>query len=205
MNIEPIIQTEILKSMKQVLFPLIFTVLAGCTANDYAQMSKGSGLPEISLKNNCQKISCSYDKIKDRVQATANDMNGFLSMTGSETRTIQYTWVSGSNAISIDVFSTNLYGSWSFVESAEIYIGKELAAQVTGQVDRHVGYYNDVAREHEKVEKISGVISIEDAEKIAKASYETVTIRFYGKNGYKDAELPREHNLIDVVNLAKSA
>ncbi|MGR5238637.1 hypothetical protein [Vibrio alfacsensis] len=191
--------------MKKIFLPLIITTLAGCAANDYAQMSQGSGLPETELKTNCQQISCSYDKLKDRVQATANDMNALLGMTGSETRTIQFTWVSGSNAISIDVFSTNLYGSWSFVETAEIYIGKELAAKVSGQVDRHVGYYNDVAREHEKVERITDVISLEEAEKIAKANYETVTIRFYGKNGYKDVELPREHNLINVVNLAKSA
>lgn len=64
--------------------------------------------------------------------------------------------------------------------------------------------YNNVAREHEKVEVVHGVISIEQAEKIASLEYKNVTIRFYGKNGYKDAPLPRAHKLINIVNLVKS-
>ena len=184
---------------------LVAGTLMGCVANDYGKMSQGSGISEALLVENCKAITCSYDKLKDRVQASANDMNGFLAISGSETRTIQYTWVSGSNQISIDVYSTALYGSWSFIESAEIYIGKNMVAKVSGQVDRIVGHYNDVAREHEKIEIISGVIDLEAAQKIAEANYETVTIRFYGKNGYTDKELPREHDLIKVVNLAKSA
>ncbi|WP_298636670.1 hypothetical protein [uncultured Umboniibacter sp.] len=191
--------------MKKLILPLVVATLTGCAVNDYAQMSQGSGINELELSTNCEPISCSYDKIKGRVEATASDMNVFLSINGSETRTIQYRWVSGSNTIYIDVFSTNLYSSWSFVESAEIYIGSELVTKVSGRVDRQVGYYNDVAREHEKVERISDVISIEDAEKIANANYESVTIRFYGKNGYQDVELPREHKLINIVKLAKSA
>ena len=190
---------------KNILAAALVSSLIGCAANDYGKMSQGSGIPETTLTQNCKEITCSYDKLKDRVQATANDMNGFLAMSGSETRTIQYTWVSGSNQISIDVYSTALYGSWSFVESAEIYIGKEMVAKVSGQVDRIVGHYNNVANEHEKVEIISGFIGLEAAQKIAEANYKTVTIRFYGKNGYTDKELPREHDLINVVNLAKSA
>ncbi|KAF7764682.1 hypothetical protein PCIT_b0728 [Pseudoalteromonas citrea] len=167
-------------------------------------MSQGSGIPEAALTQNCKPISCSYDKLKDRVQASANDMNVLLAMGGSETRTIQYTWVSVNNQISIDLYFKALYGSWSFVDSAEIYIGKEMVAKVSGQVDRVVGSYNDIAKEHQKVEVISGVIGIEAAKKIAQANYESVTIRFYGKNGYTDKELPRKHELINVVKLAES-
>lgn len=195
---------EIITTVRKLLSTLIALSVVGCAANDYAQMSQGSGIPENVLKTNCEPILCSYDKLKDRVQATANDMNSFLSMTGSETRSIQFTWVSGTNAISIDVFLTNLYSGWSFVESAEIYVGKELVTTVSGQVNRYIGYYNDVANEHEKVEIITDVISISDAEKISNASYEMVTIRFYGKNGYIDVVLPREHDLINVVSLARS-
>ena len=197
---------EIGTSMKNnILAVALVGSLMGCVANDYGKMSQGSGISETTLIQNCKAISCSYDKLKDRVQASANDMNGFLAMAGSETRTIQYTWISGSNQISIDLYSTTLYGSWSFVDSAEIYIGKEMIAKVSGQVDRIVGHYNDVAKEHEKIEVVSGVIGIEAAKKIAEANYESVTIRFYGKNGYTDKELPREHDLINVVKLAESA
>lgn len=100
-------------------------------------------------------ITCSYDKLKDRVQASASDMNMIFALNGNESRTIQFT-------------------------------------------------YNNVAREHEKVEVVHGVISIEQAEKIASLEYKNVTIRFYGKNGYKDAPLPRAHKLINIVNLVKS-
>ncbi len=190
---------------RNILAAALVSTLAGCAANDYGKMSQGSGVPEALLATNCKVVSCSYDKLKDRVQASANDINHFLAMGGSETRTIQYTWVSGSNRISIDVYSTALYGSWTFVKSAEVYIGKEMVAKVAGQVDRIVGSYNTVAKESEKIEIVSDVISIEAAQRIAEADYKTVTIRFYGKNGYKDVELPREHNLINVVNLAKSS
>lgn len=192
-------------NIKNIFFVILLSSLTGCISNNYVKMSQGSGVPETLLTENCKSISCSYDELKDRVQATANDMNVLVAMSGSETRTIQYTWVSGSEQISIDVFSTALYGSWSFIESAEIYVGKEMIAKVSGKVDRVVGYYNNAAKEHENIEIISGLINIESAQKIAAAKYETVTIRFYGKNGYIDKELPREHNLINVVNLAKSA
>lgn len=185
----------------------IATVLAGCATNNYQQMSAGSGIQQSTLEENCKLINCSYDKLKDNVQAAANDIQvGMLLLSGNETRTIQYTWVSGWNEVSVDVFFiNNLYSEWSFVDRAEIYVDKEMVATVSGQVDRRVGSYNEVARKHEKIEQITGSISIEAAEKIAKANYENVTIRFYGKGGYQDKVLPRKHNLIHVVNLAKSA
>ena len=190
------------------IFSAIFTVsamLGGCASLDFQQMSAGSGLPETALQNNCKSITCSYDELKDRVQVSANDMNILLALNGGETRTIQYTWVSGSEYISVDVFLTSLYGSWSFVEEAEIYVGKKMVAKVSGQVDRIIGAYNEIAGEVEKTEMISGVIPVQVAEEIAAANHEEVTIRFYGKNGYEDKKLPRKHKLIQVVNLAKSA
>ena len=191
-------------NIKGILSVVLLGSLTGCVSNNYVKMSQGSGVPEALLTENCKPISCSYDELKDRVQATASDMNVLVAMSGSETRTIQYTWISGNDQISIDVFSTALYGSWSFIKSAEIYVGKEMVAEVSDKVDRVIGYYNEVAKEHENIEVVSGLISIESAQKIAAAKYETVTIRFYGKNGYIDKKLPREHNLINVVNLAKS-
>ena len=107
--------------------------------------------------------------------------------------------------ISIDLYSTTLHSGWAFVDSAEIYIGKEMIAKVSGQVERIVGHYNESAREHEKTEIVSGTIGIETAKRIAEANYKSVTIRFYGKGGYTDKELPRKHNLINVVKLAESA
>jgi|GEM_PF-1130004 len=127
------------------------------------------------------------------------------SLNGNKSRTIQFSWVSGSKNIGIDLYSVTPYGTWSFIHSAEIYIGKEAVAKISGNVDRTVGTYNNIAKEHEKVEVIHGIISVAQAEKIANADYKNVTIRFYGKNGYVDATLPRDHKLINVVNLAKSA
>lgn len=194
--------------MKLTNFITIATLsmlVVGCATNNYSAMSQGSGVPESSLVSNCKGISCSYDKLKDNVQASASDMNVLFAMNGNESRTIQFTWVSGSKNIIVDLYSVELYGSWSFIDSAEIYVGKEVVAKISGKVDRIVGTYNNVAKEHEKVEVVSGVISLEQAEKIASAEYKNVTIRFYGKNGYKDTPLPRAHKLINVVLLAKSA
>lgn len=180
-------------------------VLIGCAStHNYQQMSEGSGVPLSVLEANCSGITCTYDKLKDRVQASASDMNLLFALNGNESRTIQFTWVSGSDSIHVDLFSVALYGSWSFIKSAEIYVSKEMIAEVSGSIDRVVGTYNSIAKEVEKVEVVSGYISLDSAMKIAEAPYEAVTIRFYGKNGYTDSTLPRQHKLINVVKIAKS-
>ena len=134
-------------------------------------------------------------------------MNLIYALNGNESRTIQFTWVSGSSSkdISVDLFRVGLFDSWLNIDSAEIYIGKEVVARVEGSVERIVGVYNSAAKEHEKIEIIRGVLGIEQAEKIASANYKDVTIRFYTKGGYKDVTLPRTHKLINFVNLGKSA
>lgn len=194
-----------MKSKYLVTIILIAGTLIGCTANDYGKMSRGSGISEVLLVENCKDITCTYDKLKDRIQVIANDMSVFLSISDSETRTIQYTWISGSNQISVDVFLTTLYGTWSYVEYAEVYIGKNMVAKLSGRADQVLGYFDDSAKEHEKIETVTGVIDIDTAFKIAEANYEKVTIRFYGKSGFTDLELPREHKLMNVVNLAKAS
>ncbi|MDO6445946.1 hypothetical protein Q4493_09195 [Colwellia sp. 1_MG-2023] len=188
-----------------VTFILIAGTLIGCSANDYGKMSRGSGISEALLVENCKDIICRYDNLKDRIQVIANDMSVFLSFSDSETRTIQYTWISGSNQISIDVFLTTLYGNWSYVEYAEVFIDKNMVAKVSGRADQVLGYFDDSVNEHEKIETLTGVIDIDTAFTIAKANYEKVTIRFYGKSGFTDLELPREHKLMKLVNLAKSS
>jgi len=198
---------EIATSMniKKILTAILVGTLAGCASYDYGKMSQESGVPKSLLAENCKAISCSYDKLQGRIQATANDMNSFMGRPSSESRTIQYRWFSDSNKIIIDVFLTALYARWSFIESAEVYVGTEMIAKISGKVDRVVGHFNYAVKAHEKVEIISDVINLEAAQKIAEANHETVTIRFYGKNGYIDKELPRKHSLLNVVNLAKSA
>lgn len=180
-------------------------LVAGCAMNDYSKMSAGSGVPEAALAQNCPQIRCSYDKLKDRVEARASDGSMLYALNGMESRTIQYNWVSGSNAIAMDLILTSLYESWAFIDSAEIYVGKEMVAKVNGRVDRVVGSYNDVAGEHEKVETLSTAIDLKTAKRIAEADYHNVTVRFYGKNGYRDVELSREHNLLNVVQLATAS
>ncbi|WP_024608811.1 hypothetical protein [Pseudoalteromonas sp. TAB23] len=189
---------------KNIFVLALVGVLAGCVTNDYAKFSAESGLSEESLTKNCKEITCTYDELKDRVQATANDSNVMFLLAGSESRTIEYTWVSGNNQIAVDVFSVALYGSWSFYDKAEIYIEKEMVAELSGRTERIIGSYNESAREHEKIEIVSGFLDFETAQIIAEANYETVTIRFYGKDGYHDEKLPRKHDLINVVNLAQS-
>ncbi len=196
-----------MKIMKLYILAAALTTVTGCATTDYLAMSKGSGLQTSELTINCKGITCSYDKLKDRVQASASDMNLIYALNGNESRTIQFTWVSGSSSkdISVDLFRVGLFDSWLNIDSAEIYIGKEVVARVEGSVERIVGVYNSAAKEHEKIEIIRGVLGIEQAEKIASANYKDVTIRFYTKGGYKDVTLPRTHKLINVVNLAKSA
>ncbi len=179
----------------------------GCATNNYNLMSQGSGIPESALLENCKGISCSYDELKGNVQASYSDISSLMAINGNETRTIQFTWVSGSKNIHVDLYRVlELYSEWAFVESAEIYVGKEVVAEISGSVDRIVGTYDNILKEHEKIEVLSGLISIEQAEKIASAEYKNVAIRFYGKNGYKDKFIgPRTQKLINVVRLAKSA
>ncbi|BDR12940.1 hypothetical protein [Vibrio sp. STUT-A11] len=190
--------------MKKTTLLIAVAALAGCASNDYKQMSVGSGLSEQALKANCEQITCVYDQLKDNVQATANDQNIMFALNGMESRTIEFTWVSNSNQIIAEVFNVTLYGTWNFSDSAEIYVGKEMVAKISGTKNSYVGTWNDVAQEHEKIETVRDVISVEQAEKIANANYEEITIRFYGKNGYKDVKPQRENNLGNVVNLVKA-
>jgi len=197
--------------MKGLCQRTIFCILmVGATgtsiAADYAAMSKGSGVPESALKSYCKKIDCKYDKLKDTVQATASDAGGIGVLGGSESRTLQFTWVSGSSAMLVNIYDViNLYqDAWHFVESAEIYVGKEMLVKVSGSVDRQVGAYNTVAKKAEKVEVVSGVIPLDIAERVAAADPKQVTIRFYTKNGYVDKEGVRAHKLENVVLLAKA-
>ena len=41
------------------------------------------------------------------------------------------------------------------------------------------------------------MIVIPDYKKVAQTDYKVVTIRFYGRNGYSDIELSRDHKLIE--------
>lgn len=189
--------------MKNIVLLLVAAFIGGCAVNDYTAMSKGSGIPDATLRQNCEDITCSYDKLKDRVQATASDMSMLYAMAGSESRTIEFTWISGENKVLVDVFSVSLFGGWPSVNYAEIYVGKKMVAKINGTVRRTLGAYNSSAREYEKIEMASGSISVNCAKKIAEAKPSEVTIRFYGNNGYHDKILPREHHLANVVKLAK--
>ena len=192
--------------MRKTLTIIAFTYFfAGCGGGNinYDKAATQSGVEADTLKRLCDGITCNYDTLKDRIEATANDAQNVLWAAGNETRTIEFSWASKSESINIDVFDVFLYGSWRFDEYAEIYVGKEMVFKVAGPVDRVVGKYNDVVREHEQIERISSQIDLKIARKIAEANYKDVTIRFYGKEGYKDKELPRRHSLIKVVKLAE--
>lgn len=175
-------------------------------ASKFADWSKGSGIPEPVLAQYCKKITCTYDKLKDRVQATASDAGGMPLAYGGESRGIEFTWVSSLDSITITLFDVinPRIDSWHQVSRAEIYIGKEVLIDLTGSVDRRIGYYNDASRSHERIETISTQITIDQARQIATADPESVTIRFYGASGYADKEKLRKHHLLNVVELASS-
>ena len=194
--------------MKNLFVSIFFiTVFVGCAASggkvDYQKASTTFGVEESVLKESCKDIYCNYDNLKDRLEVSADDFSSFLAFGGDETRTIEYSWSSGRKDITISLFDVYLYGSWRFDEYAEVYIGKEMVAKVDAHVDRTLANYNEVATEHWKREKVSGRINFDLARRIALEKHENVTIRFYGKNGYNDKVLPREHDLIKVVKLAE--
>ncbi len=190
--------------MKNIILILIFTALiTGCrTGATYQQISAATGYDQAIIKKYCSDISCKLDELKGNLQATANDSNAFLSMTGHESRTIEYNWLTGWKDISIDLFSVDLYDNWNGYNKVEVYVNKEMVATVSGKSNMITGYYNESARKVEKIERVSGSISFEQAKKIALAPYSQVTLRFYGNNGYSDVKLQREHSLIQVVNIA---
>lgn len=193
--------------MKRLSLSVLAAIsLSGCVVQDYNMMSNDSGVPEEALSEFCPKLNCSYDKIKGNVQATISDMNtAVLLLSGKETRNIQYTWVSSSTSIIVDVFHKRLTNDWSMFSKAEIYIDRELAASIDSQTDRWVGKYNQVSSQFERIEKVRGVISLDQAKKIASADPSTVTIRFYGKDGYSDETISSDHNLLYLVRLAEAA
>ena len=190
--------------MKRILLLFLCFALLGCATIDYEKMSNGAGIPMELLKTNCKKALCSYDDLKDNVQVSVNDENMIYALTDIESKTIEFTWVSSWDKIKVRLYYVRLYGPWEFIESAEIYINKDMVAEVKGEVDRHVGKYKDSANEYEKIEIAQDYISIEQARLIAEAPHKSVTIRFYGDDGYIDQKLPRKHNLIKVVNIASS-
>ncbi len=194
------------KIIKLLTLGFSASLLAACATTNFPQMSKATGLPVETLSQYCQGIRCHYDDLKENVQATANDQNVALLLFGGETRTMQFDWVSGTfpDKVTMTVFHTTLYGSWTFIRYAEVYVEKEMIAKIEGHVDRVVGKYNDVAQDHENIESVRGVISLQEAEKIASADPSTITIRFYSDSGYSDIKPPRPHKLINVIELAKA-
>ncbi len=190
--------------MKNIILILTFaTLITGCRAGaNYQQISAATGYDKAIIEKYCKGISCHLDELKGNLQATASDSNTFLSMTGHESRAIEYNWVTGWKNISIDLFSVNLYDNWSGYNKVEVYVGKEMVATVSSKSSMTIGYYNEYARKVEKIERVSGYISFEQAKKIALSHYSQVTLRFYSSDGYNDIKLQREHSLIQVVNIA---
>ena len=186
-----------------ICFSIFFLGCAGGGISNYKNASTELGVSEKELREMCKGVTCHFDDLKGRLEVTANDTNTFVALAGNESRTIQYSWVSGSDSIQIDAFHVFLYGSWKFDEYAEIYIDRDMIIKLSGDVRRVVGEYNQYAGDHEQSEIITDYIPLETARKIANADPETVTIRFYGKDGYNDVKLPRKHNLIQVVKIAE--
>jgi len=198
--------TEIVKMNKIIIALFLSIAFVGCGGNiDYDKAATQTGVEQETLKRLCKGITCNYDDLKDRIEVTANDGNSFLTaMSGNENRKIEFTWVSGWEEIEITVFDVFLYGSWHFDEYAEIFINKEMVVKIDGQVDRIVGKYNDVASDHEQIEKVSRMVKISTARRIAEADASKITIRFYGKKGYTDVNLSGSNNLIQAVKLAET-
>ncbi len=184
---------------------LMVTLFSGCGGNvNYDKAATQTGVEQETLKRLCKEITCDYDDLKDRLEVTASDGSAFTqAMTGNENRKIEFSWIGGTDQIRVRVFDTFLYGSWHFDEQAEIYIGKDLILTVSDSVDRVIGQYNEIASEHEQTEIVSGYTDFKTARTIAEADRKKVTIRFYGKNGYKDIKYLAKHHLIDLVKLAE--
>lgn len=173
-------------------------------AADIEAWSKATGINAAAIKAHCKRIDCRFDALNDRLQVSGSDRSEFVNgMSGAETRTLEFTWMSGSDnilALAVDVI--DLYGEWDQVERAEIYVGKELIAKLSDAPNQKLGPFNEIAKVYFRAEYVRGVISMDQARTIASADRKNITVRFYGRDGYKDQKMRRDHKLAEVIALA---
>lgn len=189
-------------NFKHLLSAATLVALTGCASTDYSDMSSGTGIPAETLDKYCYEVQCHYDQAKRSLFLRGNDHSDLDSYSGGESRTIEYTWTQGDQDITLGVYYVTMAKSWRHVHSAELLVKGETVAEISGKSTQTVGYYNETAGDHEKIEHLVQPISFEAAKKVANASYKDVSIRFHGKTGTIERKLKREHNLKELIELA---
>ncbi|MEF1280568.1 hypothetical protein QTO05_15710 [Vibrio fortis] len=193
-----------------IVIPLFILLMSGCASQKethWADMSSNVGLNEETLRVQCEKIECSYDNLKGSVIAVAEAEENFdpLSLF-SDTRKVpitvmEYRWESGTNKVRV---GTSVITKQSeLFKRAEIYVGREMVAELSEPLLREISYIDKKFREEYK-DTIVGDISIDVAKVIADAPSEAVTVRFYSQSKTSDVKLPPTHNLASLVSLAES-
>ncbi|NGN98416.1 hypothetical protein G5S52_12380 [Grimontia sp. S25] len=148
------------------------------------------------------------DELEGRFYYTGSDFDDWL--LGEAYRKINFTYHpdSGENTILTDVRTMQL--NWIHADSVTIFVGKEKIVanwkegRYTNTSIVDGGSLGNTVYTHEHF-KIP--LSMRDAKKIATASPGTVTIRFYGEQGYVDEKIhpmTSWENLLGVINLAEN-
>ncbi len=195
-----------MKKVVVVLLSLLSLTACKTTEKTRIEWASKTGLSEQAINENCESmfVYCKFDKLKDTLQIEGSDVSGVLSLSGASAYNVNFTWVSSSSYISAYAIYSGHKG-WIFADSAEIYVGKNKVAKLSSKVTRETGEYNEILGGVEVQERVYGALSFEQAKIIASAEPSDVTIRYYGRDGYTDAEgLNKNHDLMNVVNLALS-
>jgi hypothetical protein len=148
------------------------------------------------------------DELEGRFYYTGSDFDDWL--LGQAYRKINFTYHPDSQDNSIYVDVRTMQQNWIHADSVTIFVGKDKVVEKwkngkytnTSIVDG--GSLPDTVYTHEHF-KIP--LSIQAAKKISDADPDTVTLRFYGEQGYVDEKihpLGAWNNLAGVVKLAET-
>lgn len=193
------------KIIKPSLF-LSIILIASCASNgrNTSEFAHAAGEENADLyANACKIIECNYDSLEGQLEVVGVDRNPTLidRLSGSFPHNLEFTWISGSPMIRVDAIYASTDG-WMFLEEARIYSGKTIVATLNNLHSREIGYYNESVQSHETIERMTGVLSINEAASIAATEPGQLTIRFVGRDGYRDRAINDTKQLAAVVQIA---
>lgn len=196
--------------MRNVIAPLLLSmVLVGCQStqlNTSVIDSSGYAVDGVVLDKYSNLVVT--DELEGRFYYTGSDYDDWL--LGQAYRKVNFTYHPDSKENTILVDVRTMQQNWVHADAVTIFVGKEKVVEkwrngkYTNTSIVPGGSAPDTVYTHEHF-KIP--LSIQDAKKIANADPSTITLRFYGEQGYVDEKLHMAFawsNLSGVVKLAEA-
>nr|PMF60318.1 hypothetical protein BCV12_21090 [Vibrio cyclitrophicus] len=194
---------------KLILTTVLSVVLVGCqsTKLNTAVIDSSGYVVDKELLSQYSNLVVT-DELEGRFYYTGADYDEWL--LGQAYRKIKFTFHPDSSDGKVEVDVRTMQLDWVHADSVTIFIGKNKVVEKwqsrkytnTSIVDG--GNNNSFVYTHEH---FTIPVSIKDAKKIANASSDEITLRFYGKQGYVDEKIhPMSSwkNLKGVVILAEN-